>query len=214
MSSACNASFLTSKWKVPSFFLFLPRWHPLSPFRLHQKAEQDAENLKNGPLWAARGSADTIKEWYRLQIMHVSSLILILSERDGTVQRCTDAPQRPRMLNGSHSPRTSPHQRNGEERIPIRACRIIPSLKPLNNYRNNRDKSTVQAHRIVCLSYTAYCDCLYCSAVLKGGYVMSQSIKWTDKAESSSVSITLPLVISMSLFMTAEIKDRRDAGSH
>lgn len=92
MSSASNASFLTSKWKVPSFFLFLPRWHPLSPFRHHQKAEQDAENLKNGPLWAARGSADTIKEWYRLQIMHVSGLILILSERkrdSAEMYRCT-----------------------------------------------------------------------------------------------------------------------------
>lgn len=43
---------------------------------------------------------------------------------------------------------------------------------------------------------------------------MSQFIKWTDKRESSSVSITLPAVISMSLFMTAEIKDCRDGGSH
>lgn len=42
---------------------------------------------------------DTIKEWYRLQIMHVSSLIRILSKRNRTVQRCTDAPQRPCMLN-------------------------------------------------------------------------------------------------------------------
>lgn len=126
MSSASNASFLTSKWKVPSFFLFLPRWHPLSPFRHHRKAEQDAEKLKNGPLWAARGSADTIKEWYRLQIMHVSSLILILSERNGTAQCCTDAPQRPCMLNRSHRPRTSPHQRDGDDRIQTRACHIIP----------------------------------------------------------------------------------------
>lgn len=213
MSSACNASFLTSKWKVPSFFLFLPRWHPLSPFRHHQKAEQDAENLKNGPLWTVRGSADTIKEWYRLQIMHVSSLILVLSEWNGTVQRCTDAPQRPCMLNGSHSPRTSPHQRDGEERIQIRACHIIPTLKPLNNYRNNWDKSTAQANHIVSLLYSIlWLSLLLCC--VKGGYVMSQSIKWTDIAESSSVSITLPLVISMSLFMTAEIKDRRDAGSH
>lgn len=99
MSSASNASFLTSKWKVPSFVLFLPRWHQLSPFRHHQKAEQDAENLKNGPLWAARGSTDTIKEWYRLQIMHVSSLILILSQRNRTAQRCRDAPQRLCTLN-------------------------------------------------------------------------------------------------------------------
>lgn len=129
MSSASNASFLTSKWKVPSFFLFLPRWHPLSPFRHHQKAEQDAENLKNGPLWAARGSADTIKEWYRLQIMHVSSLILILSERSGTAQRCTDAPQRPCMLNNALVLTDQGHLLAREmlkERIQAGARHIIP----------------------------------------------------------------------------------------
>lgn len=101
MSSAGNASFLTSKWKVPSFFLFLPRWHPLSPFRHHQKAEQDAQNLKNGPLRAARGSTDTIKEWYQLQIMHVSSLVLISCARNRTAQRWTDALQRPCRLNNA-----------------------------------------------------------------------------------------------------------------
>lgn len=123
MSSASNASFLTSKWKVPSFFLFLPRWHPLSPFRQHQKAEQDAENLKNGPLWAARGRADTIKEWYQLQIMHVSSLIFIFSERKGTAQRCTDAPQRPCMLNNALTLTDQGHLLS-REMVKARACHI------------------------------------------------------------------------------------------
>lgn len=125
MWSASNASFLTSKWKVPSFFLFLPRWHPLSPFRHHQKAEQDAENLKNGPLWAARGNADTIKEWYRLQIMHVSSLILILSERNRKAWRCTAAPQRPCMLNNAHGLTDQGHLLS-RDTLKARACHRIP----------------------------------------------------------------------------------------
>lgn len=92
MSSARNASFLTSKWKVPSFPLFLPRWRALSPFRQRHKAKQDAKNLKNGPLWAAGGEHRHIKERYRLQIMHVPRLIS--SERNGRTgdvqMRCGD----------------------------------------------------------------------------------------------------------------------------
>lgn len=143
VSSASNASFLTSKWKVPSFVLFLPRWHPLSPFRHHQKAEQDAENLKNGPLWAARGSADTIKEWYRLQIMHVSGLILILCERNGTAQTCKDALQRPCMLNNAltladqgHLPS---HQRDGKDE----SLTYNLTLKPSNKCTNGWDTAAV-----------------------------------------------------------------------
>ncbi|CAB1425636.1 unnamed protein product [Pleuronectes platessa] len=50
------------------------------------------------------GSADAIKEWYRLQIMHVSALILVLSEgKNRTARGCTAAPQRPRMLNNARA---------------------------------------------------------------------------------------------------------------
>ena len=44
----------------------------LSPFRHYQRREQDAESLKNGPLRAATGRGDTIRERYLLQIMHAS----------------------------------------------------------------------------------------------------------------------------------------------
>lgn len=124
MSSAGNASFLTSKWKVPSFFLFLPRWHPLFPFRHHQKAEQDAQNLKNGPLRAARGSTDTIKEWYQLQIMHVSSLVLISCARNRTAQRWTVALQRPCRLNNALTLTGQGHLLT-REMVKTRAPRVI-----------------------------------------------------------------------------------------
>lgn len=50
--------------------------------------QHEAENLKNGPLLTATGIADTIKGWYRLQIMHVCSLILIYVGRSGTEKGC------------------------------------------------------------------------------------------------------------------------------
>ena len=141
-------SWVVSKWKVPSFVLFLPRWLPLSPFRHHQKAEQDAENLKNGPLWAARGSADTIKEWYQLQIMHVSRLILVLSERNRTAQRYTDAPQRKtHML--SQTKDISPEKWRRQE-----LAVYNPTLMPFNNYMNHWNKPKVlrfKAHHICVL---------------------------------------------------------------
>lgn len=215
MSSASNASFLTSKWKVPSFFLFLPRWHPLSPFRHHQKAEQDAENLKNGPLWAARGSADTIKEWYRLQIMHVSSLNLILCVRNRTAQRCTDDPQRPCMLNNTLALTDQGHLLT-REMVKTGLKQELDTLSHSKVIKTRYDQLEqtygicVQSTPDLCAPFiAAYCDCLYCSAL-----GMLQFIKWNDKGESLWVSITLPLVISMSLLFTAEIKDHRDGGSH
>lgn len=60
---------------------------PAVPIPSPSKSQTRCENLRNGPLCAAMGSADTIKERYRLQIMHVSCLILVSSERDGAVQR-------------------------------------------------------------------------------------------------------------------------------
>lgn len=48
----------------------------------------DSESLENGPLWSARGSTGTIREWYPLQIMHVSRLSLhfVKSDNGGRLQ--------------------------------------------------------------------------------------------------------------------------------
>lgn len=193
MSSARNANFLTSKWKVPSFFLFLPRWHPLSPFCHHQKAEQDAENLKNGPLWAARGSADTIKEWYRLQIMHVSSLILILCERIRAAQKyisnagTLQSEERPR----DHRPRTCTHQRGAE-------CEMLSynsTLKPFNSCLNSKDTTAL-------LMLTAQRLYLWWDT-------MTALIKWIDREEFPSGWTTSLLVKLVSLEIKEGKKGRK-----
>lgn len=47
--------------KGPSVPLVSSQVTPAVPIPSPSKAQQDADNIKKGPLWAARGSADTLR---------------------------------------------------------------------------------------------------------------------------------------------------------
>lgn len=91
-----------------------------------------------------------------------------------------------------------------------------------NKNKKWKVKMRFQAHRVcavlfIITLYIIYNSILWLSLLLcfgDGGHVVFRFIKRPDKTEILSVSITLPLALSMSLIMVAEVRDRRDGGCH
>lgn len=148
-----HASFLTSRWRVPSF-LVSPQVISSVPIPSPSRSQTCDWELKKKQLSIIGypGSVDTIMEWYRLQIMHVSSLNLILFEGCGTVQGCTDVPRRPYMLNNIHAFTEQEHLLTSEA---IKTC-MSSALKntiSLNSTSviSSQNRTTNMAH--LCASF-------------------------------------------------------------
>lgn len=80
--------------KGPSVPLVSSQVTPAVPIPSPSKAKQDAQNLKKGPLWAAKvGGRERrhIKKWYWLQIKHVPvSSQLRGAEQHTEMSKCSD----------------------------------------------------------------------------------------------------------------------------